>query len=263
MGNDLVKFSAGGLPANPEDLVKGLQNVASAVQTAGGVPFLRLLKSGYWVYGAENIEVQDGSLWAVNPASIQHGWACWGDSELLGESMAPFNQPAPPRNTLPDYGEEWSQQLSVQLQCMSGEDTGVNVLYKGTSLGLRNAVRELINELIDQLQRDPVNCVPVIKLEVDSYKHKKWGEVFTPVLEVVKWISFSGEAAGGESDEDAATEGGAAAGETPEELPEAAEAAPAGRRRRRQAAAVEDDEAAENEAPAAASTRRRRRRAAA
>ena len=45
MGNDLVKFSAGGLPANPEDLVKGLQNVASAVQTAGGVPFLRLLKS--------------------------------------------------------------------------------------------------------------------------------------------------------------------------------------------------------------------------
>lgn len=278
MSGELVKFNAAGLPANPEDLVKGLQNVVSNVQAGGGMPFLRLLRSGLWVYGAENIEVQEGSQWAVNPASLQHGWACWGEGELLGEAMVPFNQPLPAKNTLPDYGEDWSQQLAVQLQCLTGEDVGVQVLYKGTSLGLRTAIRELISALIGQLQRDPTNCVPVVRLEVDSYNHKKYGEVFTPVLEIVRWISFSGEPAKAANDDraelppaandDAPWEDDAQADEPAQTAASTPPAARSGRRRR---APVSEATTTENAPPAAEKSagaapaegsRRRRRRAA-
>ena len=83
--NDLVKFSGGSLPADPSSLAAGLQNVGASVQSGGGVPFLKLSKSGRWMYGAEAIEVEEGSTWAINPYSIEHGFACWGDGELLGE----------------------------------------------------------------------------------------------------------------------------------------------------------------------------------
>ncbi len=53
--NQVVKFNTGGVPANTEDLIKGLQNVSTQIQgSAGGTPFLRLLKSGVYAYGPEN-----------------------------------------------------------------------------------------------------------------------------------------------------------------------------------------------------------------
>ena len=106
--NDIVKFS-GGVPATAADLIAGLQNVSQGIHdSAGGLPFLRLLKTGQFAYGPESIEPQEGSEWALNPASMQHGYACWGDGELLDEIMVPANQAKPPRNELTDYGQAWS-----------------------------------------------------------------------------------------------------------------------------------------------------------
>ena len=46
--NDLVKFGAGGLPANPDDLINALQNVGQNVQgSTGGLPLLRLLMAEF------------------------------------------------------------------------------------------------------------------------------------------------------------------------------------------------------------------------
>lgn len=259
--NDLVKF-AGGLPVNPEDLEAGLKNVAQSIQgSTGGVPFLRLLKSGIYAYGAEKIEPQEGSQWAINPYSLHHGFACWGDGELLDERMVPFTQQPPNRNELPDYGHAWDQQVAMQLQCLNGEDTGTNVLYKGTSTGLRNAVKELINQLIVQLQKDASHCVPVVELDCDSYEHKKYGEIFFPVLTVQRWLSVEGQetpAGAIESDESEAKPDAATAAPVAEE---AAEEKPAPRRRRR-ASAAEPEAEADPEKPTS-SNRRRRRRAAA
>lgn len=238
--NDLVTF-AGGLPANPEDLEAGLQNLQQSVQGGtGGTPFLRLLKSGVWVYGAENIEVEEGSEWAINPYSLNHGFACWGDGELLDERMVPFTQSPPNKAELPDMGYEWNQQVAMMLACVSGEDTGVQVLLKGTSLGLRNATKDLINALIAQLQHDKVHIVPIVELESDSYQHKKHGQIFYPVIEISRWASMDAEDAPAPEESEA---------ETTEA--EATEPAPKPKGRSRKAAA--DSEA--EQAP-----RRRRRR---
>lgn len=218
--NDLVKFPGGGLPATADDLAKGLQNVQSTMgPSSGGTPYLRLGKDGIWVYGQENIEVEEGSKWAVNPYSMQHGFAAWGDGELLGESMVPMTQNPPPKSELPDYGVEWKSQLGVMLQCLSGEDKGQVVFYKSTSLGMQNAVRDLNNAIMAQIAVDKTNFVPVVLLEVDSYKHKKYGTIYTPLLDIVAWVSMeTGESA--ESDEEAGDEPDeTATADEPEEKP--------------------------------------------
>lgn len=264
--SDLVKFSGGGLPANPDALLKGLQNVSQSIQgSTGGTPFLRLLKSGSFAFGPENLEPEEDSEWAMNPASLMHGWACWGDGELLDERMVPFTSPAPNRAELADYGNSWDQQVAMVLQCLNGEDKDVAVLYKGTSTGLRNAVKQLIAELIQQLQTDPDHCVPVLQLDVGSYQHKKYGEIFYPELTVLRWVAFDGQKAASGAVEDQ-TDGGTEEADDAEETAEP-EAPPAKRRRGRakaKAAKAETGEpadAAEEEAPPASTNRRRRRRA--
>jgi len=261
--NDLVKF-AGGLPIKPEDLEKGLQNVQQSIQGGtGGMPFLRLLKAGFFVYGAENIEVEPGSEWAINPYSIMHGFACWAPGELLDERMVPFTQPPPNKAELPDLGESWDQQVAMQLACVSGEDTGTNVLYKGTSTGLRNASKELINSIIGQLQTDKVNVVPVVELENDSYQHKTYGQIFYPILTIKSWISIDGDAvAPVDGDQVTAdTDADDATGTDAKTTDDAPPAAPTRRRKAKTSKASKGATTAADDAPPTSSNRRRRRRA--
>jgi hypothetical protein len=255
--NELAKF-AGGLPIKPDDLEAGLQNVQSSIQGGtGGMPFLRLLKAGYFVYGAENIEVEPGSEWAVNPYSLMHGFACWAPGELLDERMVPFTQQPPNKAELPDLGQSWDQQVAMQLACVTGEDAGTNVLYKGTSTGLRNATKELINAIISQLQVDKELIVPIVELETDSYNHKQYGQIFYPILTIKKWNTIEGDAA-----EESEVTDKSEADPAPEESDEAATVetkadTPPPRRRRgktSKAKAVAEDKPQ-------SSNRRRRRRA--
>ncbi len=249
--NDLVKF-AGGLPIKPEDLEAGLQNVQSSIQGGtGGMPFLRLLKAGYFVYGAENIEVEPGSEWAINPYSLMHGYACWAPGELLDERMVPFTQQPPNKAELPDLGQSWDQQVAMQLACVSGEDAGVNVLYKGTSTGLRNASKELINSIIAQLQTDKEHVVPVVELETDSYNHKQYGQIFYPILTIKKWTTIDGDA----EPEGKVTDQSATSDPAPEsETAEAETPKP----RRRRATSKATTAAADEEKPKSSNRRRRR-----
>ena len=193
-----------------QSLKQGLQNVSSTIISAGGDPFLRLLKDGNWVYGAENVDVQEGSYWAVNPLSLEHGFVAWTDhpgkqvNEIVGEVMVPMTQPLPPRASLADVGWPWSQQLSWQVRCMTGEDEGTQVLYKTTSVGGIRAMEKLIAAISAQLDRDPGKPVPVIELLTDSYQHKKWGQTYTPVFDIKRWIALDDASGGATETEHAA-----------------------------------------------------------
>lgn len=226
--NDLVKFGGGTLPAKPEDLINGLQHVSAGLSgRSGGTPYLRLLKTGVFAYGQEDIEPQQGSRWAVNPHSFQHGSACWGDGELFGEAMVPLNQAPPQVADLQDFGAPWNQQISFQLQCLNGEDTGVTVLYKSTSVGFLNMAKQLIDQMVLQLQNDPTKYVPVVELDMGHYHHKQWGKTFFPVLDVLEWISIDGQSSSAPDDaQETAPE------KTDEPAPRETAEKPAGRARR-------------------------------
>ena len=222
--NDIVK-TTGGVPANPEDLLGGLQNIKKSLKS-GNMPYLRLLKDGVFVYGSENSEVEPGSLWALNPYSLMHGFACWNSDEntLIDEVMVPMNEQLPLLSSLPDTGHDWRRQASATLQCVSGEDQGLSVEYKGTSKGLSDAVTNIAGAIIEQVKAgEPF--VPVVALESDHYMHKKWGRTYTPALNIDHWVDMDGlEAVETEDEyEDEYEDDGIEDGELIEEAEEAEE----------------------------------------
>lgn len=168
---------------------------------SGGKPLLRLLKSAVWVYGQNNDEVQDGSEWMINPLSMLHGYSCWSDypgnqkNELLGEAMAPITEPKP---LMPDpiKGYPFKQQAQFDLKCDLGEDKGIEVVYKTSSIGGIRAVDGLQSAIIAQLRADPAHIVPVVQLLHDDYDHQKYGQTFVPIFKIVAWADMNGGRAG-------------------------------------------------------------------
>lgn len=190
---DVVKFSGGGAVADLKQLSTAISNVAqSAEPLATGEPILRLLKDGIWVYGQENIEYQEGALVAFNPVSLQHGFISWGDAEILGEVMVPLTQPKPSRGSLQDTGARWDEQYAINGVIMTGEDEGTELIYKPTSLGGKRAFKELLDKIVQRLEKGEP-AVPMIELEVDHYIHKKYGKTYIPILNVKKWATLDGE----------------------------------------------------------------------
>ena len=163
----------------------------------GDVPFLRLLKSGEWVYGADDIDIQTGSLWAVNPQSFSEGYINWGDGELLGEEMTAMVGTPIILGDLPIIAGSqrgWQKQLGFQLLCLNGEDEGTQVLFKSSSKGGIKAIRTLMTTVVAQIAVDPANIVPVMPLSQGSYKHKTYGRIYFPVFEVKEWTPMNNTA---------------------------------------------------------------------
>ncbi len=200
--NDIVAFQKAGLPQGA-DLAGALTNFSSQQPaTAPTEDLLRLSREGVWMYGQENIEVEEESQWAVNPYSIHHGLVCWGVGEILGEVMVPFTQAAPMKQDMPEHtytdpkskktvDADWTVQLAVQMKCISGEDAGTQVLYKVNSVGGRRALQALIDEISQNLADEPEKPIAVITFGADHYTHKQYGKIYTPILEVLDMIAVS------------------------------------------------------------------------
>ena len=62
------------------------------------------------------------------------------------------------------------------------------MLYKTTSVGGSKAAGKLIQLIVEQIEKDPGNIMPVVELEMDSYKHKEYGKIYTPIFEVKDWM---------------------------------------------------------------------------
>ena len=66
------------------------------------------------------------------------------------------------------------------------------MLYKTTSKGGIKAANKLIAEIITQLDADPDAIVPIVALKMDSYKHKEYGKIYTPIFEIESFTDFNG-----------------------------------------------------------------------
>jgi hypothetical protein len=163
------------------------------------------------VFGQEDMDVQEGSRWAVNPMQLAHGWVCWIDggpnakNTLAGEIMGPMWEPRVPRPA-PIEGNAFKEQFGCEMKCLNGDDAGVEVLFKTPSDG---GIRAMV-KLRDEIQRHLANggaafpC-PVLELKEESYQHGKWGKIYKPVLEIVGWCDMNGRTATTPSPESAAT----------------------------------------------------------
>lgn len=231
--SNITAFTGGTGLISREDLAKSLNNTAMSMPSAGGdKQFLKMDKNnGDWLYGQEETVVEPDSLWAINPASFKHGFVAW-DSEAGGppvqEVMVSISRPLPDVNSLPELGMSkpdkkgnvyqltYDQQRSVDLVCISGEDEGVTVEYKQSSVGAMKLFGKLTNSLLEQLSTHPDAIVAVGNLTFEAYDHKKYGRIHNPVFKIVEWRTMDDT--------------------SPAEPEKAAEPEPAGRTRTRTAA---------------------------
>ena len=213
--SNLVNFKGANLPA-VSTLSTALRTIVSEVGPSGSV-ILKMDKTGHWVFGGDQTEVEDDARWAVNPFSFTHGFIAWGDGEVLGEKMVSVSEPLPEMEAAPPNAKRgWESQIGMSLKCVSGEDKDMEARYTVTSVGGKKAVQALAVAIAEQVEKDQSKPVPVVRLKKDHYTHKSYGRIYTPVFEVVEFVSMDGKA------EEA---------EAPAEEAPAAEAAPARRRR--------------------------------
>ena len=215
--NEVTKFGNANLPS-VQSLSQSLRSI-NAGASLGNTVILKMDKTGHWVFGADQTEVEADSTWAINPFSFTHGYIAWGDGEVLGEKTVSVSQPLPELEPAPPGSKRgWEPQVGMSLKCVSGEDKDMEARFSTTSVGGKRAVQVLALAIATQVEKDQSKPVPVVRLKKEHYTHKSYGRIYTPVFEVVEWVSLDGPGA-----------------EVPE-APAAEEPAPeAGRRRRRTA----------------------------
>lgn len=200
--SNLVTFSGANLPA-VATLSTSLRAINTDVGGIGaGIAILKMDKTGHWVFGADQTEVEEGSLWAINPFSFVHGYIAWGDGEVLGEKMVSVSQPLPELDAAPPNAKKgWEVQVGLSLKCISGGDKGTEARFTTTSVGGKRAVQTLAVALADQVEKDQDKPVAIVLLKKEHYQHKSYGRIYTPVFEVKEWISMDGEPAAAEQEE--------------------------------------------------------------
>ena len=203
--SNIVTFSQANLPA-VASLSTALRSLENDVSPAG-VAILKMDKTGHWVFGADQTEVEDDATWAVNPFSFVHGFIAWGDGDVLGEKMVSVSQPLPDLDGAPPAAKRgWETQVGLSLKCISGEDKGLEVRFSTTSVGGKRAVQALAVAIANQVETDQATPVPVIYLKKEHYQHKSYGKIYTPVFEIKEWVGMDAEASGETAEEDAPAE---------------------------------------------------------
>jgi hypothetical protein len=216
--SNLVSFGSGNLPS-VASLTTALRSIETEIGPAG-VVIIKMDKTGHWVFGADQTEIEDDALWAINPFSFVHGFIAWGDGEVLGEKMVSVSQPLPELDAAPPNAKKgWEAQVGLSMKCISGEDKGMEARYTTTSVGGKRSVQALAVAIATQVEKDQTKPVPVVLLKKEHYTHKSYGRIYTPVFDIQEWVTMDVEAAPADAPKI--------------EAPQAEEAAPATTRRRR------------------------------
>jgi len=187
----LAIFKNAGLPA-----VSSLSTTLRLLQKESlGVVYLKMDKSGHWIFGVDRDEVEAGSLWAVNPFSFVHGYVAWGLGALLGEKTVAITEAKPEMGAAPNGAEKgWEYQMGVSLKCTSGVDKDLEARFMTNSLGGKRALQEFAAEVANQIDKDPSKPVPIVLLKNSDYMHRLYSRLYNPVFEIKNWISMEGEA---------------------------------------------------------------------
>lgn len=201
--SNLVAFKSAGLPS-VQSLSSALRVAAQQAAPTGGVVILKMDRTGHWVFGADQDEVEPGAKWAVNPFSFVHGFIAWGDGTVLAEKLVPMTEPLPETDAPPPGASKgWEMQVGMSLKCINGEDAGMEARFTATSVGGKRAVQALALSVADQADKDSSKIVPVVELQKDSYSHKSYGKIFTPVFKIAQWVGMDGPADAGSTEEPA------------------------------------------------------------
>jgi hypothetical protein len=172
------------------------EQLANAMAQAGKP--LKCLK-GRWLSGHGNEErSEDGVKLIADVPGLMMGWRKWTDKKIVSTAIGSVadNYRPPQRNELDDLDDAqwerdhngqpkdpWSFGFYLRLIGLDGEE----YVYSAISNGARRAVCDLVKEFTRRRKKDPVHCFPLVQLATDFYKHKIYGRIDVPKLQVVEW----------------------------------------------------------------------------
>lgn len=161
---------------------------------------------GEWLAGKEEEAVALGTRLVAAMQWLQVGWVKWWEGQpvktilgLKGEKMpdGTWKKFIPPdRSTLGDLDKEDWEELNGQKRdpwqrcdylLLADPNTGDIYTFMPSSKGGRDAVIDLSKIYGTNIRIEP-NAIPVVALKSESYKHKEFGKVYKPVLELVEWV---------------------------------------------------------------------------
>jgi hypothetical protein len=154
---------------------------------------------GTWYFGQERTIVQEGSQWAFNPPTFKWGYISWNDAnKVVGSKSVSVFEPKPDPSMLQDTGFPWQEEWTVMMKCINGDDAGMQVIFKTTTVGGRKALAKTIDAIRDRLNKNQHGgkVVPVGFLEKSSYTGR-YGLIWEPEIRIVGWISMGGPNGGG------------------------------------------------------------------
>jgi hypothetical protein len=184
---------------DPSKFGVAIANMAKAGPARVG--FLKMSKDGVWSFGIDDEEIDAEQRVYIDPNGFVHGWQLWADtdipgvqSELLGEVVAPLDQPRPlepQTHPAPAKGGTWRA-----LMGLSAVFDGRPLRYTTTSYGGLAAFKALGEAYAKHfaLKSGPGTPIAVVSLSSESYKHKKYGKLYNPMIEVTAWVAKLPEA---------------------------------------------------------------------
>jgi len=173
------------VPFIPAQQAVALRKVAQA--GTANYSFLKMEKTGDWVHGAQQTPVPEDAEFLINPGSFDHGYVAWGDGEKFGEIIKLVTEALPELPPVPDGAKSWDFQLGFHL---ASADDGTQFVYRATSVGGKRVIAQIAALVAEKIEEGDAKCVPVVTLTSESYKHSKYGRIFNPVMDVVRWVSL-------------------------------------------------------------------------
>ena len=210
MSNALTTTGGGFLAASADTYADLEAAAAELGGGAGGGIYLKFNgNDGIFTYGSTGDELPLGSQVAFNPTSLQKGYICWKDEEVVDELMVPFSARLPNKADLTDHGpyeeknDGWQEQSIVDFKMT--EEPFHDLVFKATGIGKRNAVARLMQDFVKSYKANP-GLIPIVEVDEVEYESKAKGarnaKKHAPVFKIVAWVS--------EADLVAMQEGGAA-----------------------------------------------------
>lgn len=164
---------------------------------------LRFTKTGDWIAGQEEEELELGTELIMGLNTLKRGWQKWSDNKPVDARMGLMSEGyrPPNRDELGDLDEEqweydetskqsrdpWQKTIIVLLKDPA---TGDIYTYATSSKSGIAALGEASQIYGDRIQdgSDPEE-MPVIRLQQSSYKHKTYGKIMIPVFEFTEqWV---------------------------------------------------------------------------
>lgn len=168
----------------------------------GRVQFLKF-KKGEWLFGKAEDTFPENSFEAVpNLPDIKYGWVCWKDGNLVDEFWVGMTEKLPAQSSLTDHGpysqdnDGWSQNVRFDLKILAtmGVPETIMAQFTASSKGAQTATGSLLKQWArDNKEGTAGDNAPVVLFGSDFYKHKSFGRVDIPTMEIVRYVEIGSE----------------------------------------------------------------------